>query len=128
SFLSNQERIDDAKRHILRTLGYLALFALVPALAIVLGVWFFFGRERRTGYDREYEQQPPSDLEPAVVSPLLRQTETPGSLEFTATLFDLIRRGYFKSRPVSTQRPIWGGVRHEDVSDLELSPGNNSVA
>ena len=36
-------------------------FALLPALGVMLLIWFFFGRERGTGYDREYEQEPPSD-------------------------------------------------------------------
>src|SRR5205814_2082880 len=72
--------------------------------------------------------EPPSDLEPALVPPLLRQAEYPGSLELTATLFDLIRRKYYTSRPVTTTREVWGGVKHEDISDLELSKGDRSVA
>ena len=63
-------------------------------------VWALYGRERGTGYDREYEQAPPTDTEPALVPPLLRQDEAAGSQEFTATLFDLIRRGRYKSTPV----------------------------
>ena len=47
-----------------------------------------YGRERKTAYDREYEQAPPTVTEPALVPPLLRQDKTPGSNEFTATLFD----------------------------------------
>ena len=41
-----------------------------------------------------------------------------GSQEFTATLFDLIRRGRYKSSPVNTEKKMWGGLRHETVSDL----------
>ncbi len=77
----------------------------------------------RHGYDREYEQEPPSDLEPALVPPLLRQSTNVGAAEFTATLFDLIRRGRYKSTPVTTEKSIWGGLRKENVADLELSPG-----
>ena len=51
----------------------------------------------------------------------LRQETAPGSNEFTATLFDLIRRGRYKSTPVTTERSVWGGLRHEDVADLQLS-------
>ena len=36
-------------------------------------VFWFFGREPRTGYDREYEQEPPTDTAPALVPTLLRQ-------------------------------------------------------
>ena len=44
----------------------------------MLLVWFFYGRERGTGYDREYEQEPPTDPEPALVPPLLRQSTDVG--------------------------------------------------
>ena len=90
-------------------------------------IWLLFGRERGTGYDREYEQEPPSDEAPAIVPPLLRQGTYPGSLEFTATLFDLIRRGYYVAKPVTTEKKTWAGLRTEQVADLELSPGDASV-
>ena len=54
---------------------------------------------------------------------LVRQGTVPGSNEFTATLFDLIRRGRYKATPVTTERPVWGGLRHEDVADLEVTLG-----
>ena len=62
--------------------------------------------------------------EPALVPTLLRQGGEAGSFEFTATLFDLIRRGVYTSTPVTTERKIWGGLRSESVADLELSAGN----
>ena len=55
----------------------------------------------------------------------LRQGGEAGSFEFTATLFDLIRRGVYTSKPVTTERKIWGGLRTERVSDLELSAGKS---
>ena len=45
---------------------------------------------------------------------LLRQGGEAGSFEFTATLFDLIRRGVYAAKPVTTERSIWGGLRTED--------------
>ena len=60
--------------------------------------------------------------------PLLRQGTEPGSLEFTATLFDLIRRGYYVAKPVTTEKKTWAGLRTEQVADLELSPGDASIA
>ena len=65
--------------------------------------------------------------EPALVPPLLRQSTDVGSQEFTATLFDLIRRGRYKSSPANTEKKIWGGLRHETVSDLLVTPGDESV-
>jgi uncharacterized membrane protein len=127
SYESDRRHLDDAKRHIGRTLLYLLLLGLGPAAAIVFLVWFAYGRERRTGYDREYEQAPPTDTEPALVPALLRQDKTTGSQEFTATLFDLIRRGRYTSAPVTTERSTWGGLHHEQVSDLLLTVGDQSV-
>ncbi len=79
SYQHDQERIDSALDHIGRTIAYLLLLAAGPALVLVAAVYGLFGRERRPkGYDREYEQEPPSDLPPALVPPLLRQGSTVG--------------------------------------------------
>jgi uncharacterized membrane protein len=119
----DRERIDDWIAHPGLTLLVLAALGILPALAVVTLVFWFFGREPRTGYDREYEQEPPTDTEPALVTTLLRQGGQAGSYEFTATLFDLIRRGVYRAKPATTERPVWGGLRSETVSDLELAPG-----
>ena len=121
----DRDRIDALKAHPLRT-GLVALaLATIPALLVVFAVFWFMGRERRSSYDREYEQEPPTDTEPALVPTLLRQGGEAGSYEFTATLFDLIRRGVYKAEHTTTERPIWGGLRHETISDLEISAGQN---
>ena len=127
SYKDNQAQIDDAKHHWLRTAGYLLLIGLVPALLVIGVIWLIYGRERKVDYDREYEQAPPTDTPPALVPPLLRQTHEAGSFEFTATLFDLIRRGYYKSTPVTTEHDAWGGLKKEQVADLELSNGDQSI-
>ena len=121
SYERDRERIDDWLSSPLRTLLVLLLLGLGPALALIAFVGWRFGRERGTGYDREYEQEPPTETQPALVPMLLAQGGTPGSLEFTATLFDLIRRGRYKAEPVTTERKVWGGLRTEQVADLELS-------
>src|SRR5262249_55443144 len=109
-------------------LVFLALLGIGPALVWMFMVWLIYGRERGTAYDREYEQEPPTDSEPALVPPLLRQEKAPGSQEFTATLVDLIGRGRYKSTPVTTERKVWGGLRHQDVADLMLTMGNTEVS
>jgi uncharacterized membrane protein len=121
----DRERIDDWIAHPLRAILVLAALALLPALAVIALVFWLFGRERETGYDREYEQEPPTETEPALVPTLLRQGGEAGSYEFTATLFDLIRQGVYKATPVTTERKIWGGLRTQDVADLEISAGEN---
>ena len=93
---------------------------------MLAATYWFFGRERKTGHDREYEQEPPSELDPALVPPLLRQSPAVGSLEFTATLFDLIRKGRYTAKPVTTEKTTWAGLRHEGIADLELSMGSDS--
>ena len=120
----DKRKIDDALHNLPRTLAILLALALGPALALIAFVWWRFGRERKTAYDREYEQEPPTETQPALVPSLLAQGGTPGSLEFTATLFDLIRRGRYRSEPVTTERKIWGGLKTQQVADLELSLGD----
>jgi len=119
----DRERFRNAREHWWLTLLVLLAAALLPALALVGAVWWIYGRERSTGYDREYEQEPPSDLPPALVPSLLAQGTSAGALEFTATLFDLIRRGRYTARPVTTEKRTWAGLRTEEVADLELSAG-----
>jgi uncharacterized membrane protein len=118
-------KVEKAIHHPLRYLLYVLALGVIPALLVILLVYLLFGREPRTGYDREYEQEPPTDTKAALVPALLRQGGDAGSFEFTATLFDLIRRGVYTSKPVTTERKIWGGLRHEQVADLELSAGKD---
>ena len=127
AYAHDRERIDDAKGHPVRTMSSLLLLGFGPALGLMTLVWLVYGRERKTAYDREYEQEPPTDTEPALVPSLVRQGTVPGSNEFTATLFDLIRRGRYKATPVTTERPVFGGLRHEDVADLEVTLADPKV-
>ena len=124
SYERDQRKIDEALDNLPRTLALLLALALGPALAVVAVVWWFYGREHGTSYDREYEQEPPTETQAALVPCLLAQGGTPGSLEFTATLFDLIRRGRYRAEPVTTERKIWGGLKTQQVADLELSLGD----
>ena len=52
--------------------------ALGPALAVIAFVWWGWGRERGTSYDREYEQEPPTETQPALVPGLLARAARPG--------------------------------------------------
>src|SRR5439155_9331729 len=87
AYQRDHDRIENAKRHPWKPLLVLLAIGTLPAAAILLAVWLLYGRERHTSYDREYEQEPPTDTEPALVPPLLAQGGTAGSFEFTATLF-----------------------------------------
>ncbi|MGZ8782979.1 MAG: DUF2207 domain-containing protein, partial [Gaiellaceae bacterium] len=120
----DRRKIDDALDNLGATIAKLLALALLPALAVIGFVWLRWGRERGTTYDREYEQEPPTETPPALVPGLLAQGGSAGSLEFTATLFDLIRRGRYRAEPVTTERKIWGGLKTQQVADLELSLGD----
>lgn len=111
--------------HSLYTWLVLLLLALVPGLAVIVFVYLRFGREPKVDYDRSYEQEPPSDLAPALVPALTHERTSVGVNEFTATLFDLIRRGRYKAEHVSTEHSKWGGLRNTTVSDLELTRGKD---
>lgn len=119
---SNRRKIDDAVANLPGNLLLLLVLGLVPAGAILGLVWLVFSRERRVrDYDREYEQEPPSDDPPALIAPLLRQSTKAGGAEFTATLFDLIRRGYLKAEPTTTEKWSWGALGKREGPDLLLS-------
>lgn len=95
--------------------GVVAFAALVGGAGGL--VYLRYGREPRTGYDREYEQFPPSELSPAEVGTLVTQGAVTEK-QFTATLFDLIRKGVVTAEPAEVTRTTWGGLRSEKITDL----------
>lgn len=97
--------------------GSLAFIGLVGGAGGL--VYLRYGREPRTGYDREYEQFPPSELSPAEVGTLVSQGGVTEK-QFTATLFDLIRKGRITAEPTQVTRTTWAGLRAEEITDLVL--------
>ncbi|HJR86114.1 MAG TPA: DUF2207 domain-containing protein, partial [Acidimicrobiia bacterium] len=99
----------------------LGLLTFLPGLIGVAYIYFRYGREPAVpGYDREYEQEPPTELPPAEVGALLSQGQV-DERQFTATLFDLIRKKVVTANPVKIPIESWMGLRSEIVDDLELS-------
>ena len=94
--------------------------AIVVAVGLGGMVYLLYGREPRVDYDREYEQEPPSDLSPAEVGALLSQGAVT-EREFTATMFDLILKGAIEANPAQVERVTWGGLKKESITDLVLS-------
>ena len=125
AFERDHERIDDAQRPPRRARSSILLAARRSARRSLSSarLWLLRARARHRLRPRVRAGAADRHSSPALVPPLLRQAPTPGSNEFTATLFDLIRRGRYTATPVTTERSIWGGLRHEDVADLELAPG-----
>lgn len=120
AFAAQAERDAELGR---RAVWIAALLAVIPALAVIAGVYLRHGREPRVDYDREYEQEPPTDLEPALVSALLSQGKVRVEA-WVATLFDLIRQGVLVAEPVSFEKATWLGMRTETITDLQLSLGD----
>lgn len=94
-----------------------------PAIVLLVVIVALFGPDPRVAYDRDYEESPPTDTPPALAPPLLRRSKTPEPNEFTATLMDLVRRGYFAARPLTAGHD---GAR-ERSGDLELRQGDRTV-
>lgn len=113
------ERANDARTAARNGLvvGVLAFVGLVGGAGGL--VYLRYGREPRTGYDREYEQSPPSDLTPAEVGALVSQGAVTEK-QFTSTLFDLIRQGVLSAEPTRVTRVTWGGLRSEEITDLVI--------
>ncbi len=128
--LAEEERFAesaDRRRRAVQILVVLAaVAAFLPATIAVAFIYRRYGREPKVAYDREYEQEPPSDDPPAVVEGLLSQ----GAVDergFTATVFDLVRRGVMDAEPVSVDRSTWMGMRTETITDLQLSLVDTSL-
>jgi len=113
-----------------RNTGIGAIVGALLALLISIGAGLFaflrYGKEPEVDYDREYEQEPPTDLTPAEVGALLSQGKV-AEKEFTATLFDLIRKGAVDTQPTEVVKSTWGGLRKETITDLELSLGTRTT-
>jgi uncharacterized membrane protein len=103
-----------------------ALAILIPVLGLGGTLYIGYGREHRVAYDRDYEQEPPSELTPAEVGVLLSQGGV-NARDFTATLFDLIREGAIKAEPTQSEKVTWAGLKRETISDLSLSLGEKQT-
>lgn len=65
---------------------------LLGTLAFMLALWWWKGRDVGSRKERVVRYDPPEGLSPAVVGVLVRQV--PETVDITATIVDLARRGY----------------------------------
>ena len=107
-------------------LAALAL-AIVPAALLGGLAYWRFGREHSTGAAPEYVHEPPDDLAPALVPSLLAQRVVAGGDQLAATLFELVRRGRYTMTAVTREESSFGGLRHKEVDDVDLSRGDESI-
>jgi uncharacterized membrane protein len=99
--------------------GLLLVVVSVGAMALV---YLRYGREPRVDYSERYEREPPTNDPPAVIGAIISQKPSVGSREFTATLFDLIRRGVLKAQPVSVKQD--GLLGEKSMTDLRVDVGS----
>ena len=85
-------------------------------------VYLRYGREPKVDYGERYEREPPTDDPPAVVGAIISQKPSVGTREFTATLFDLIRRGVLRGQPVSVKQS--GLLGEKTITDLRVKLGS----
>src|SRR5215203_343674 len=98
-----------------------ALLLVALAVGLMAFVYLRYGREPRVDYGERYEREPPTDDPPGVVSAIMGQQPSVGTREFTATLFDLIRRGVLKAQPVSVKQGSLLGEK--TITDLRVDVG-----
>ena len=100
-----QERSERSRR---RSLMGASVWAVWLVLGSILWLWVYHHYWKRVGKDYrfpnlpEYYREPPSELRPALVEVLLHEGGPISPRSFTATLFDLARRGFleFEESPV----------------------------
>ncbi|MGH2752941.1 MAG: DUF2207 family protein, partial [Actinomycetota bacterium] len=97
------------------------LLALIPAGIVSFFIWRRHGREPTVPPVPEHIHEPPGDVPPAMVTALLDSGYSKASGDaFTATLFDLIRRGHIEAFSTTTVRKTWAGLKQEELSDLSV--------
>ena len=122
-FATDAEEAEAAARR-----GLVIGLGLAATIVFGLGgfVYLRYGKEPKVDYDQDYEHAPPSELSPAEVGALLSQGGV-DEKEFTATLFDLIRRGAISATPSEVTRSTWGGLRTESITDLVLDLAETDI-
>ena len=127
---ARQARERNARRH--RTLlGALAAWGawliLGPLvwLAVYIHYWQKIGRDYRFPDAPEYYREAPSNLSPALVQVLMREGRDITPRSFTATIFDLARRGYLEIEDRSVEKKTLLGKKNDTETFLTCRPGRS---
>ncbi|MBP8638997.1 MAG: DUF2207 domain-containing protein, partial [Dictyoglomi bacterium] len=87
-------------------------------IVILIYLYFIYGREPKINYQGIYEREIPYDYSPAIVGAIMNlRTMTPGTRDFTATLLDLVHKGYIDMTPVGDDYIL--SLKEKDRSNLE---------
>ena len=92
---------------------------------LYLKFWKKVGRDYRYDDIPPYYREPPSELRPAFVEVLLREGGSPTPRSFTATLFDLARRGYLEFTDRAVEYNTIDDMR-KALADLDAAITNAS--
>lgn len=101
------------------TISAIGGFGLFLCMIIILiYLYFVYGREPKIDYQGIYEREIPYDYPPAVVGALMDlRRMTPTARDFTATLLDLVHKGYIDMSPIGDDYIFT--IKDKDRSSLE---------
>lgn len=98
------------------------LVAMAPAGLTAAALWRRYGREHPVPPAPLHLPEPPGNEKPALVAALLTESGSRATGNaFTATLFDLIRRGHLDAFATTTIKSTWAGIRRQEIPDLSLA-------
>jgi uncharacterized membrane protein len=108
---------------LVRLQPLVGLLLVVLSVGAMSFVYLRYGREPKVDYDERYEREPPTNDPPAVIGAIITQKPSVGIREFTATLFDLIRRDVLNAQPVSVKER--GLLSEKTLTDLRVDLGSD---
>jgi len=117
-----EARSEARKAWLVRLQPLFGLLLVVVSVGAMAFVYQRYGREPKVDYGERYEREPPTNDPPAVIGAIITQKPSVGTREFTATLFDLIRRGVLRAQPVSVKKD--GLLGEKTMTDLRVDVGS----
>ncbi len=101
---------------------WLAGLVVIPLawLAFFIPAWRRDGKDYRFDDISPYVHEPPSDLPPALMESLLKEGEAPTPRSFTATIFDLARKGFIEVEDVRVEKHGLFGPKASVDTNLTL--------
>jgi uncharacterized membrane protein len=117
-----EARSEARQAWLMRLQPLFGLLLVLVSVGMIAFVYLRYGREPKVDCEGRYEREPPTNDPPAVIGAIISQRPSVGSREFTATLFDLIRRGVLYAQPVSVKKSgFWG---EKTMTDLRVDLGS----
>jgi uncharacterized membrane protein len=126
-----RERDEENRRKFLKVFGVWGLWQVAgPLLWLVLffRVWSSVGKDYRFDGLPDYVRELPSGQPPAIVQTLMREGRTVTPAAFTATIFDLARRGFLEmdDRTVEKRGLFGSKEKIETTITLKKDPAQAS--